>query len=154
MKRIHRSRLILTLLAVLAAVPATAVGAASAEHKAVAAPHVTVRDTTDTTDITGLYQLNANGYTGTLHILSANQGQVQADMRFYALGYDERVSGTWSDTSRTLTLSRPLAGSSKVQTYTLWAGGSNTATSHLMFGGYFTDSSAGHYGTFAEWMWR
>lgn len=151
MKRIHRSRLLLTLLAVLAAVPATAVSAASAEHKAVAAAHVTVRDATD---ITGLYQLNANGYTGTLHILSANQGQVQADMRFYALGYDERVSGAWSDASRTLTLSRPLAGSSEVQTYTLWAGGSNTSTSHLMFGGYFTDSSAGRYGTFAEWMWR
>lgn len=151
MKRIHRSGLILILLAVLTAAPATAASAASAEHKAVAASHVTVRDATD---ITGLYRLNANGYTGTLHILSVNQGLVQADMRFDTLGYDEHVSGTWSDASRTLTLSRPLAGSSEVQTYTLWAGGSNTGTSHLVFGGYFTDSSAGRYGTFAEWVWR
>ncbi|MFF4406162.1 hypothetical protein ACFY2W_09135 [Streptomyces sp. NPDC001262] len=147
MRRPRRSgRTVVALLAVLAAaVPATAVGVSPAGHTRPASAQVR-----DDVDITGLYRLNANGSTGTLHILSVTQGQVTADFRYDVINSDEHVNGTWDATTWTLTLVRPF---NPTQVYTLWLGGSNTYPAHLVFGGYFTQGG-GRFGTYAEYLWR
>ncbi|MFF4403039.1 hypothetical protein [Streptomyces sp. NPDC001404] len=150
MKRFERPKLIVALLALLAmltAVPASAITAPNSRPRTAATAKV------QDTSITGLYQLNANGSTGTLHILSVNQGQVQADMRYDAVGFDEHVSGTWDGSARTLTLVRPFGPAPGNQTYTLWLGGSTAYPAHLMFGGYFTESGA-QYGAYANYIWN
>lgn len=128
-----------------AAVPATAVGASPAGHTRTAS--VRVRDDVD---ITGLCRLNANGSTGTLHILSVAQGRVTADFRYDVINDDEHVSGTWDATTRTLALVRPF---NPAQVCTLWLGGSNTYPAHPVFGGCFTQGG-GRFGTYAEYLWR
>ncbi|TCO59590.1 hypothetical protein [Actinocrispum wychmicini] len=109
-------------------------------------------------DITGLYQFNGNGSTGTLRILTAAQGRVIANMHYFVRGADEFLGGTWEPGSRTLTLVRPLGSSSVSQTYTMWVGTNDMGTSvgNLMFGGFFTESDAGdnRFGAFANFQSR
>ncbi|MEU5428998.1 hypothetical protein AB0H73_25875 [Streptomyces olivoreticuli] len=146
MRRIRRSPLVVAaLLAAVAGIPAAAAGQAPASERSSAAAKVRAD-----VDITGLYRLNANGSTGTLHILSVNQGQVKADFRYDVINQDEHVSGTWDAANWVLTLVRPFE---PTQVYTLWYGGSPTYPSRVVLGGYFTQSGS-RIGTIAEFMWR
>ncbi|MCC3769357.1 hypothetical protein [Streptomyces sp. UNOC14_S4] len=146
----RRTRLVVAFVA-LAAVALPASTAVSAASSAAPAAH-TAAQVRDVPDITGLYKFNANGFAGTLRILNVSQGQVQADLRFYSIGQDEHLTGTLDSTTGTLTLIRPM-GPTASQTYTLYAGGTNTDRL-LMFGGYFMENGGPRTGASAEFVWR
>ena len=99
--------------------------------------------------IDGSYLFNANGWTGTLTVYRAENLDPIVVMDYDELGSSEQLSGTWSPTTGTLTVYRPLSGGVS-QTYVLYLGSYNPSSP--VFGGYFTESDVPgmRYGAFAD----
>ena len=99
--------------------------------------------------IDGSYLFDANGWTGTLTVNRAENLDPSIVMSYDELGTSEYLSGTWSPTTGTLTILRPL-GNGVSQTYYLYLG--NHVPGSPVFGGYFTESDVPGmaYGAYAD----
>ncbi|MEY9966999.1 hypothetical protein ABIA33_005064 [Streptacidiphilus sp. MAP12-16] len=99
--------------------------------------------------VDGSYHFNANGWTGTLTVSNAENLRPSVVMTYDERGYPEDLTGTWSPSTGTLTVYRPLQGGVS-QTYTLYLG--NHIPSSPVFGGYFTESDVPgmRYGAYAD----
>jgi hypothetical protein len=119
-----------------------AVAAATVAIVAVGAPASAATSTID-----GSYAFNGNGWAGTLVVSNSASGAPAVTMHYNELGRDERLSGSWS--GRTLTITRPLAWNNS-QTYTLYLG--DHKANSPVFGGFFTQSDVPgqSYGVYAK----
>lgn len=99
--------------------------------------------------VDGSYHFNANGWTGTLTISNAENLRPGVVMTYDERGYAENLTGTWSPSTGTLTVYRPLQGGVS-QSYTLYLG--NHIPGSPVFGGYFTESDVPgmRYGAYAD----
>lgn len=99
--------------------------------------------------IDGSYLFNANGWTGSLVISGAENLSPTVVMAYDELGYSQVLTGTWSPSTRTLTVYRPLSGGVG-QSYVLYLG--DHVQGAPVFGGYFTESDVPgiRYGAFAD----
>ncbi|GAA3438662.1 hypothetical protein [Kutzneria kofuensis] len=121
-----------------------AVAAATVALLAVGAPASAATSTID-----GSYAFNGNGWAGTLLVSGSASGAPAITMHYTELGRDERLTGSWSAASRTLTINRPLQWNNS-QTYTLYLG--DHKPNQPVFGGYFTQSDVPgqRYGVYAK----
>ena len=121
-----------------------AVAAAAVALLAIPAPASATVPTID-----GSYAFNGNGWAGTLLVSDSATGAPAITMHYTELGQDERLTGSWSTASHTLTINRPLPWNNS-QTYTLYLG--DHLPNSPVFGGYFTQSDVPgmHYGVYAK----
>lgn len=121
-----------------------AVATATVAMVALAAPAAAAVSTID-----GSYAFNGNGWAGTLTVSNSATGSPAITMHYNELGRDERLSGSWSTSTHTLTITRPLAWNDS-QTYTLYLG--DHKANSPVFGGFFTQSDVPgqRYGVYAK----
>ena len=119
-----------------------AVAAATVAMVAVGAPAAAAVSTID-----GSYAFNGNGWAGSLVVSGSASGSPAITMHYNELGRDERLTGSWS--GHTLTITRPLAWNNS-QTYTLYLG--DHKPNSPVFGGFFTQSDVPgqSYGVYAK----
>ncbi len=93
------------------------------------------------TDITGLWQVNANGSAGTMNITSVNgQGNVAGMITFVDFPTPDVIESVmWDDVAGQIVFVRDLDGSGQTQTYTGFLG-DNHADQVLVLAGFFTES--------------